>query len=363
MKFEDDYPLGDGDIVNPQFPQTPVIIQRGTGIAVTANSQGYPSEHNPVIHDENHNSGSNISFPMDTGNNDSHMPVDEPEYPEYEDGNETPIKVDDDINIRISLLNENFIQFMNVKDKNRILYDFTENKDVHLTNFNLQCDNSVVQTDSSLLGLDNDGPERMNQMALFAREPLRNIHSKIMFAFGYMKSFVNDNIDEYWKTHIASSKDIAESTKFLMRYLYQNEAHVLLWNLFFNFQFDVVFYTFNSKEESNKYPDLKDLRTCMCPCSRLQGMRKLEHDLAFLFEENEEIKNPKDFNCPNERMTIDDFINHINVKCNQGYHFHMAIRAYISFIHDYNFDMNAETNCNLNNKPHYHLHVIYLIME
>ena len=53
-------------------------------------------------------------------------------------------------------------------------------------------------------------------------------------------------------------------------------------------------------------------------------------------------------------MTIDDFINHINVKCNQGCHFHMAIRAYISFIHDYNFDMNAETNCNLNNKPHYH---------
>ena len=296
----------------------------------------------------------NLAFPMDHGNYDSNMPVDEQEYPEYEDGNETPIKVDEDINICISELNRLYIQNMNVKDNHPSLYDFTEQTDVHLTNLNLQCDNSVAKVDPILLGMDNDGPDRMNQMALFAREPLTLIHEKIMFIFGYMKSFVNDDISDYWKVHINTNNELAQSTKFLMLHSYQNEAHVLLWNLFFNFQFDVVFYTFNSKEEIVKYPDLKDHRTYMCPCSVLQDMWRMEHDLAFLFEENEEIQNPRDFNCPNERMTIDDFIDHINVKCIQGCHFHMAIRAYIACIHDHKFNLNSENNLNFNNKPHYH---------
>ena len=124
----------------------------------------------------------------------------------------------------------------------------------------------------------------LNQMDLIAREPLRQMHSNILLYYGFMKSFVNDDISKYWNIPVKTSKDLAESTKFLLLHLYKN-----------------------SKEEISKYPDVRERRTRLCPCSVLQDMWRVDNNLAFLFEENKEIMNPRDFNCPNERMTIDNF--------------------------------------------------------
>lgn len=193
-----------------------------------------------------------------------------------------------------------------------------------------------------------------DDMCRATHEPCSQINKDSFMLHVTMRTFVNDEITKYWGSNIQDNQQLTSNTKYFLKQLYKDEASIFLSSLFTNFQFDVGFFIMNSQEEKSKYKNILQERISVCPCCPMMAWWRNENNLSYLFEGNDDdddIINPKDVNkCPDKRMTVKIFIDHINAKCYAGCHFHMTIRAYIHIFHDYRFELSDVENINLTTK-------------
>ena len=312
---------------------------------------------NESINPDDNKESSNLTFT----NTDDHyrsdidednipdMEIDESEY--FADGN---IEVHDNPQMQLDIdikFQTNFLKgfYKDSFEKNSFhTYDFTASKDQHCTQFDIQSD--VEKFPLMVPPVEEGQQEMLSLLCSYAYEPLRQVSERSFLYYGSMHIFVIDEIKDYWKKHVLSSQTIPEVTKYLYKEYFDVEARILLSKLFTNFQFDVAFYTLNNENERDKYPNILSQRVCVCPCSKMMSFWQSSANLEQLFKpiDSQYIINPRNFDCPTHRITCDEFMVHLNQKCNDGCHYHMAIRAYISTVHGFDFNKTVSENLTLN---------------